>query len=359
MKKTINNFLSLCLVSTTFLSNASTLTQVHVDAGEIGQGFLVSRLNNCYLITPKHVLGEDFFATILTGTSKRSLGEAEKVQTFGYDLSISLVSGAAATECNTDINSFKPINNVLKNTTNVSISTINSDGSKSFIPASLIDLDLINFKVKSNAGEPLYKGLSGSTIFSQGTPIGILQSVDSQSGEGKALRMDRAIETINPFFTSSSFSGLSSQEKGKIDKVNNLNKIEYKITEWSHSAIGSDFRINHINDNNLSSQWVVNPNNNAIELTLDFNGELKVINSVSFNGNITDKSSMPKNIQILSTRRASGKRGWASIFSGTWINNDEQFEAKLSPVKAKRIKIIFASNWGNKERLTLSEISVF
>ena len=118
-------FFCILLAGATF---ANGLTQVHIESGEVGQGFLLKRLNQCYLISPSHVLGNSFFATITTGTKTREIGEAEKVQVFGYDLAISNVNGISSANCVTDINAFNPLDTLLKNASLLTVSTINVDG---------------------------------------------------------------------------------------------------------------------------------------------------------------------------------------------------------------------------------------
>jgi len=350
---------TICLAaSLPLVSHSKNLTQVHVDAGEVGQGFLLKRLNNCYLVSPEHVLGNEFFASVITGTSKRALGEAEKLQVFGYDLSLSLVTGAAKKECTTPINGFQPIDDLLKSATSLSVSSINADGSKSLTPVSLIDAGLINLKVKPASDTPLYKGQSGSVVYHNITPIGILQSVDADTGEGSVLRFDRTIETIRPFF-SSTFTANNIPAHKKTSKPTSSESIAYNITEWSHPPIESSNRVAHLFDQNTETTWSVKPDNKKVSLLLDFNNEMKVVNGVNFSGLLTDKFSLPKDIQILSTRRAKGSRGWTTIYSGTWINNKAQFDALFSPVKAKRMKIQFNSNWGNSDKLSVSEVTIF
>ncbi len=358
MKKT-KCIIILAALSLPLTSYSASLTQVHVDAGEVGQGFLLKRLNNCYLVTPEHVLGDEFFANVITGTSKRALGEAEKLQVFGYDLSISLVTGAAQKECNTPINSFQPIDDLLKNATSASVSSINADGSKSLTPVSLIDAGLIYLRIKPASDMPLYKGQSGSVVFHRNTPIGILQSVDSNTGEGIVIRIDRTIETIRPFF-SSTFTTSSAPLKQQAPTSTSSNQtINYSVTEWSHAPIDSSNRVAHLFDKKTETTWSVKPSGKIISLLLGFDNEMKVITGLKFSALLNDKSSMPKDIQILSTRRAKGSRGWTTIYSGTWINNQAQFNAVFAPVKAKRLKVIFNSNWGSADNLTVSELSVF
>lgn len=352
--KNINRLILIATFIFPIIAQALNVTQVHVDAGEVGQGFLLKRLNNCFLVTPEHVLGDEFFSSVITGTSKRSLGEAERLQVFGYDLSLSEVTGAAQKECVTAINSFEPIDDLLKTVTSLSVSSINADGSKSLTPVSLTDAGLVNLIVKPTSDMPLYKGLSGSLVFYNDTPVGMLQSVDSDTGEGSVLRIDRTIETIKPFFT----TAISQPNAENASASPENNTINYTVTEWSHPPLDSSYRVAHLFDQNPQTSWAVKPDGKKIRLLLDFNKELKVVNSLNFMAVIADKTSIPKDIQIMSTRRAEGSRGWTTIYSGTWLNTKTEFEALFAPIKAKRIKVIVSSNWGNTQKIGLTELLV-
>lgn len=357
MLKNFRTLLLLILFSP--FASAITLTQVYVDSGEVGQGFIIKRLSQCYLVTPEHVIGNEFFANVITGTSKRALGEAEKLQTFGYDLSISLISGAANRECTSSINAFEPIDEKLKQTTMLSVSTVNSDGSKSLIPVTLIDVGLINLAIKTTSSEvSLYKGLSGSVVYANETPVGILQSVDAETGDGVVLRIDRAIETIRPFFASN-FQPKRTLIKSPKDVNKTAKSIDYKITKWSHSPISPTLRVANINDGNTETTWAVKPDGNLISLTLDFDNVLQRINGFSLVNTEQNKARYPKDIEILSTRRASGSRGWTTVYSGTWVNSKGLFQETISPIKAKRLKIIFRSNWGSSDSLKVSELTLY
>ena len=362
MKKTIKlpQLMKSLSISFTLLSLpalSAEITQVHVDSGEVGQGFLIKRLNNCYLVSPEHVIGGAFFSSIKTGTKRRLLGEAEKIQTFGYDLSLSSVTGAANTKCITSINSFNGIDSLLNQTTAVSVSSVNSDGSKSLTPANLIEVGIVYLNIQPKDNEmQFYKGLSGSLVYSGDKPLGILQSIDADTGIGKVLRIDRLIETISPFF-SSGFSthpqnnkiGNDTQAKKKIIS------IPYQLTQWSHKALSVSERISNLSDGDINTNWTVQPNG-QISFSLSFE-EMTVINGLTFTAGNVDKAMLPKHFEILSNRRKKGNRGWISVYSGTWLNSRSILDITMPPIKAKRLKVVFYSNWGNTSALSFSELA--
>lgn len=362
MKKTIKinqliKKLSIGFILLPLPALSSEITQVHVDSGEIGQGFLVKRLNNCYLVSPEHVIGDAFFSSIKTGTKRRLLGEAEKIQTFGYDLSLSSVTGAANTKCITSINSFNGIDSLLNQTTAVSVSSVNADGSKSLTPANLIEVGIVYLNIQPKDNEmQFYKGLSGSLVYSGDKPLGILQSIDAETGTGKVLRIDRLIETIRPFFSSGFSPTLKTNQVGNdILSQKDIINIPYQLTQWSHKALSVSQRISNLSDGNTDTHWAIQ-SNEAVDLSLSFEG-MTVINGITFTAGNVDKTMLPKHFEVLSNRREKGNRGWVSVYSGTWLNNHAILDVTITPIKAKRLKIIFYSHWGNSAALSFSELA--
>ncbi|MFC1520331.1 discoidin domain-containing protein [Pseudomonadota bacterium] len=340
----------ICCAS--FTSQA--VTQAHVKAGEVGQGFLLNRLDQCYLVTPAHVIGNEFFASLTSGTNLRSLGEAEPIQTFGYDLSILSVNGAIKKECNTNINQFNKIDALLQNATKLTISSVNADGSKSLTPVTLTDKALIHLRVIPDSDEtPLYKGLSGSLVFIDKVPVGILQAIDANTGEGILLRLDRAIETIKPFFQST--SSVSKQQKPQTKTRASTVAINLSVDKWSHPALNGTSPITHLLDGKLDTTWRVLPIDLPLSVEFSTGGKLKLINRLILSNHSGDKHTFIKDFEILASRKDSGKRGWNSVYSGTWLNNKPENNIEFTPIKAKRLMLIVHSHWGSEEAISLSE----
>lgn len=343
--------LSSIVLLTSFFSQA--VTQVYVKSGEIGQGFLLNRLDQCYLVTPAHVIGNEFFASLTGGTNLRALGEAEPIQTFGYDLSILSVNGAVKKECHTNINQFQSINSLLQNATKLSVSSVNSDGSKSLVPVTLTDKALVHLRVKPDSVNfPLYKGLSGSLVFIDKLPVGILQSIDSETGEGILLRLDRAIETIKPFFQASSMHQKTTVNPPKIDGTQN---VALSVEKWSQQPLDGDSRIANLLDGKNETSWRVLPSTLPVTVELSTGGHLKRINQLLLSNHSGKKETFVKDFEILSSRKVSGKRGWNTIYSGTWLNNKTDIVINLPPTKAKRLMLVIHSHWGSQQALSLSE----
>jgi hypothetical protein len=356
MKKTTQIIIIFCLSAVSSLSLA--LTQAYVDAGEIGQGFLLKRLDTCYLVSPAHVIGEEFFAAIITNSNNHSTGEAEPLETFGYDLTLlRLEEGEAKEDCQDDIDSFKAIDSVLISATRANLNSVNADGSQSYVPLDLTDSGIQYLRVKARSNDmPLYKGLSGSVVYIKDIPVGILQSVDNNTNEGIVLRMDRVITTITPYFSANHFSNKIT----KIQKKGNLGGgIPLSFQSWTHPPLNAQHRITHLLDNDPSTLWgTVFPNEPVSLVAVLGDGTTSQTFTQLILGTAKKgSSSMPRDFEILVSTKLKGRRGWRSILSATWMKNKTTKVINFAPIKAKRMKIIFYSNWGG-ERLKISSISL-
>ena len=194
----------LCLTNLILTANAEEINQVYVEGSDIGQGFTVKRLNQCYYITPLHVVENEPFLTLKGSDKLRSFGDGEPLQDFGYDLSVGLVIGAMAKYCGLDYNALSVDQTDIDRAKTVVVTTVNSNGLISRMPAVIEETSLTYLSAKSLSDDnTFYKGMSGSLVYSEKQLIGMLQSVDSSTGFGRVLRLDRLIETVKPLFSSS------------------------------------------------------------------------------------------------------------------------------------------------------------
>lgn len=334
--------------------------QAYVDAGEVGQGFLVKRLDTCYLVTPAHVVGDSLFANITTNSTVRSLGEGVLVETFGYDLSLLSIAGAAGEKCSTTLSQLDPGEMNEVELTTVRVSSVNADGSQSFVPVDITDIGLQYLRVRSReTNRSLYKGLSGSLVTSGKRTLGVLQSVDSETGEGIVLRMDRVVDTLQPFFRTNAMT--NQLIAGVIPAVAEPTSVSISAIPlaWSEHAIDAQHRLGNLFDGDPETEWA-SPFQTIpyiIEAQVGEGDAVTIKSIVLALGAATRQAvgAQPKDFEIQVTRRASGNRGWSSVYGGTWLKSEWEKVVSMAPVKAKRIRVILYSNWG-ADTVRISEI---
>jgi len=152
------------MIATLMLSSGHLLAnafppQAFVQAEERGQALLFTRLNNCYGITPAHVMGSDFFASLMGTGKNRPVGDADFLQKFGYDLSILYVSGSLSQHCGNNITDIPSLDDLLNGATRAVVSSVNNGGELTRQTQTVIDKGLIYFRVRPESpADRLYQG---------------------------------------------------------------------------------------------------------------------------------------------------------------------------------------------------------
>lgn len=314
--------------------------QVFIEGNEYGQGFITQHLNRCFFVAPNHVVKDSLFLNLVGDNSQRSVGEGQVIQAFGYDLAVGSVEGGLSNDCGSLFNALEANTQVIESNNTFAISTVNSDGLKSRQNAIAAETTLTHIYVQPVSEEHnLYKGMSGSLVFSGDIPIGMLQSIDSQTGFGKVLRFDRLLETINPFFIGGSVIANKLQDK----EIISVDAIPFKISEWTHTSANSSSSINAIIDGDNKTAWEVLLNGEVFEITLTLD-ESTEISGLTLLSNYNDKATV-KSFEVLISKKSTGRRGWISKSSLSTFPHTIENKMTWLPLKAKRIKIRVFESW--------------
>lgn len=333
--------------------------QAFVKADENGQAVLMSRLNECYAVTPAHVIGDGFFATLVGGSSARANGEADLLQRFGYDLAVLRVTGAITDGCDFDLGAPFSLDRVLSVAGSGQIVSVNSDGSLSRRNVRVSDVGLLYLRVSPVGPESqLYKGLSGSLLVLDNAPAGILMSVDPQSEEGKVLRFDRAVETVRPFFgmTTGSLETPTASPKGADASEGNLAGT---VESWSSPALSAEYRVSNLIDkNDTGTVWLAEPQGFPIEVVVDLQGDRAhaVDRVVLIGDGVVPPERLPRDFELLVSSRENG--GWMPVVTGTYFTSDGSREVAFAPVRARKVMLRIYSHWGDETGVGLAGLVI-
>ncbi|RUO61798.1 hypothetical protein [Pseudidiomarina insulisalsae] len=349
------------------LANANAkITQVHVSAGDVGQGFLVERLDQCFLVTPEHVVKDELFGNLIGGTDLRSRGEAYPVQTFGYDLTLMVSSGALNSECGIAFSGLPTeLPNLVSGASRLSVSSVNSDGSSTVTPANLLDSDLLYLTIDPSHENMIFaQGMSGSLVFFEDTPVGMLQSVDAATGQGRVLRMDRLTETLKPFFGASAgvvkFEAAQAKDEiGSVDLGSSRKAVPLQLVSWSHEPIAGT-RASFAIDNDKTTEFrMALYDASPVMLEFFLGDELVEFSEVKIVSLVKEGTARIRDFEILTARTSEGRRGWRSLHSGTMLPNESEKLISLVPSGAKRMTLVIRSTWSEGSELTLNELTLF
>ncbi|PPI84484.1 hypothetical protein KEHDKFFH_09425 [Marinobacter maroccanus] len=333
--------------------------QAFVTAGENGQAVLMSRLNECYAVTPAHVIGDGFFATLVGGSSARPRGEADLLQRFGYDLAVLRVTGAITDNCDFDLGGSFSLDRALSTAGSGQIVSVNSDGSLSRREVRVSDVGLLYLRVSPVGPEnQLFKGLSGSLLALDETPAGILMSVDPQTGEGKVLRFDRSVETIRPFFGLKTTSEVAESMSPESEIANQGNLAEI-VERWSSPAVSAEYRVSNLVDGvDAGTVWLAEPEGFPIEVVFALKGDrVHAIDRVVLIGKgVTPPERLPRDVELLVSSREKG--GWIPVFTGTYFSSEGVRELAFAPVRARKVMLRIYSHWGDETGVGLAGLVI-
>lgn len=344
---------SLALGLVLFCSFVNGAKQIYIEGDELGQGFVTTYLGKCFFVAPEHVVKNSLFLNLVGDSSQRLVGEGQVIQAFGYDLAVGSVEGSLAKRCQTPFNRLEKNTELIESNTTLAVSTVNSDGLASRQTVVATETTLTHIFIQPVSDEhSLYKGMSGSLLFSGEQPLGMLQSVDAQTGFGKVLRFDRLLETINPFFNSS--SKLAKRESSEKTQV--LDNIAFEISEWSHTTSNVNASINAISDNDESTAWSAVIDKDILELVISFE-ESTEISGVTLISSNEGKATV-KSFEVFISKRSQGKRGWLSKASMSTFPQTTKNELTWQPLKAKRIKIRVFNSWQADGEIHINELMI-
>jgi len=350
------NYLMLLLMLFMSAITAQPLP-VFVEAREIGQGIAFNRMGACYLVTPAHVIDGSFFATVIAGLPAAPKGDGDVLMTFGYDLSLLRITGGVSNDCNFTFRSAGGLDSMLASTSIAHLLTVRSDGSVGRQPLGIADTGMIYIYVQPMPGdEPLMKGMSGSMLEASGKPLGMLMSVDPESGHGKVLRYDRLTETVAPFFRGKAAAPPSVDNRvvagaSAVTKANGA-----AVTRWTSPPLGADFRAKNLLDGQPESIWQARVKKFPVDIEIEMAaGKSMVLNAVELvSAGVIPRERTPRDYEIMVSNKVSG--GWIPLTSGTLFTKDDATLVAFVPVRAKRLLVRFHSNWGDTEAVGLSEI---
>lgn len=199
----------LILVFALFVSNQVLATDAYLELPDqsFGQGTLIKSGNECFLITPKHVLfDEDGFpkgGPIKVVYGDRSKAEADLYKAFDGDLALLQLRDQPAFGCVRNPFETIGVSNLLENSTKAVLERKALDGSSNFVHLLIVKSDAYG-AIQARPmleGDTLQKGYSGSTLLIDNTAVGMLTNVEG--GVGISMRADLIMATLSTFLAAS------------------------------------------------------------------------------------------------------------------------------------------------------------
>ena len=194
-----NLLFSVSIYSSIFSQNT---VYVNVPGGNEGRGILKSRGEECFVITPKHVIGEyDLDKVGIIGDKKvKSFASIE--HQYKEDLAILRIESGGTQKCN-EWSVEKNFETIIENNTSGFVEYRDSDGSVQKADVEVIGVNSEEIQIqKKDAMSIFVKGWSGSSLFvnsnGQRTYLGMLYQIEGR--KGYVMRADHMFNVMTSFF---------------------------------------------------------------------------------------------------------------------------------------------------------------
>ncbi|WP_394172299.1 hypothetical protein [Thalassotalea litorea] len=182
-----------------------------------GQGFLYEHDEQCFVITPSHVIEDATKISILSAARKSY--QAKVVNEFDVDLSILEIQDANKLCAKTDFEQKTKLSSLLKIYDDGILRSKLSDGSTLQTKVNIDGVDEAEYLqiTPKRESDILKQGYSGSVLYVADQPAGILLEVDE--GQGFVYRSDALNEKLNAYFGLESAANPNKSEESSVTSI--------------------------------------------------------------------------------------------------------------------------------------------
>lgn len=218
-----------CVVGALFRVTTLHAQDVFVRAREDGQGVLLARDKECFVLTPRHVVGNSPSRINLIGERGRQT-TAERTRDYPPDLTLFRVDPTSTLPCfawNFTSATASYIDKVTQGTLRIR----EENGTRSHIPVMITNVGDQYLTVRPTASQDaLRQGMSGGQLLVDNAIIGILLSVEDH--EGIIFRGDELNRTLSSFFQTEPHRavGPASSDLSAIPNCSSIGIVTYSNT---------------------------------------------------------------------------------------------------------------------------------
>jgi len=176
-----------------------------------GQGSLLRRGNECLVITPRHVIEDKdgnlraMFKPVEVTYADRSRTTAKTLERFGEDVALLRLEEQPRAGCRDERFAADGLDRLLGASTEGVLKRRTEDGSDAFTPVAIASHDAYD-SIRVEPALPsgsIDQGDSGSVLYIENRPVGMLTDLDEETGLGVVMRADKLMSVIAPFMAAS------------------------------------------------------------------------------------------------------------------------------------------------------------
>lgn len=348
---------------------------VLVKSREQGQGLLVKRADACLLLTADHVVRGVDRANVVGSVGASRLGEARLLVRFAeHDLAVLRVQGDIARDCGDPLEAYRgDLSRLLSQRPQGSMPFVfdsaasGAAGGLSRMAIVVTDLGPDWLRVQpQRSSESIEQGRSGSLVMlNEGggdRPAGLLSSVDAE-GEGKVLRLDRAVALVERFFMSPGASVPAQPSASPVavrEAAGNLLALATgaRVERWSAQPSGPEYAPSNLLDARSSVSWNASFDRRPVDVDVQLAGGL--VQTLGRLELVTAQDQplarAARDIEIFTSVDGNG---WRSVHSGTLFQTDAVKVIDFAPLRAAWVRIRIHDNWGDPGWVSLRQVRAY
>lgn len=315
-----------------------------------GQGLVVSHRGNCYLLIPDHVRGRSPRLSISVGAPP-VIGEATVFHSFapGADLAVAHVRGNLQGRCN-DAYADLPqsVDRLLDRTGKASLVRVQASGQITRTTVSIVEILYDTLRVKVDEGQDgLYQGTSGSFLFVDDTPVGMMIEAPDQTN-GIALRADSIADRTRRLLEGGIAAAEAEAPKDATSPAAASGDTGLQITDIVCSAepITPDAGCSNLLSGAGPLLMSAPGRPVTIEIELgSVDGKAAIVRSVEMLAMVDDNGGPPKSVQIDLDSSQGAQRRWRSFGSADMSPFGELSVSSGTGQFARRLRVTIATAW--------------
>ena len=336
---------------------------------EIGQAWLMRSGSQCVAVLPQHVVAEARHPSLLREGNAGLRGDAVTMTDLGDDAAFATMNGNITRECGFSIGSIsRNIERHLRDGGMGTLRSINGDGTVGRLPVTVVDDDgsqLLRV-MPTVEHQGIHKGLSGSLLYVNEQPVGMLLSVHARSGVGTVLRTDVLLAKVEQALRSTSIDAAASKptvpamtSSSGGTATSSTSSNPWQIVSWNVDASDSSSLAG-----NLTAAVGITENGWRAAVArwpvvLDLGGvdSVRIVQGLRFIAGSSAAAELPAKIQILTTASADNT-AWRSVSSDTLQFVQGVAEIKFLPVRARQLRVEIYGAQQSTNRVALTRMLV-
>lgn len=351
----------ICLCALPVAALSQVQPPAFVRGNEDGQGFLMTRLGACFLVTAAHVLAGGRSASLAGASSPVVLGSGMLLASDeAQDVAVMEVKGALAELCGVDFIRGASDDSINRQSAAV-LSHVFEDGSVGREDFTVVDVGPTHIRIRrSDAGKSPMQRLSGSIVSVADRPAGMFLSVDPRNGDGRLLRYDELMATVRRLLEtrppSSPVQAASASGRGDSRNLADA-RAGAHVLAWSTAPVKPELDALNLLKGSGSDFWESQLSQGPVTVDVELaGGQITTISDVELEQGGAPAEVLVKDYEVLVS--ADGL-SWPLVGGGAFVEGQSISVLTFPPRRARFIRLRLLSSFDRQgKRVAVSRLIV-